>query len=89
MRCYYAVLDNDVYSFVRKRIRDEFCRQKGAKAIYAYERHKYNTSINASQTYKNTLKSNETVQSDRISVKTQNSVDRSISERRKMFKGQR
>ena len=88
-RYYYALLDDVVYVFDRKRLRDRFCTEKLAKQIYAYERHKYRTHVYISETHENTLKSNETQTVSNLSISTQNSVNKSVSERQKMFKGQR
>lgn len=88
-RYYYALLDDTVYVFEKKKQRDRFCTEKLAKRIYAYERHKYRTHVFLSETHKNTSKSNETQSVDSLSVNSQNVKNRYVSERQKMFKGQR
>ena len=88
-RCYYALLDNVVYIFQRKKQMDKFCAEKLAKRIYAYERHKYRTHVYMFETHKNTSKSNEIHSIDSLSVSSQNVENRYVSERQKMFKGQR
>lgn len=88
-RCYYAVLNDAVYIFSKRKIRERFCTEKQAKRIYAYERVKYRVHVDMSQEPKKPSKSAETVSADRTVNQTQNVVNRYVSDRQKLFKGQR
>lgn len=69
VRYYYAVIDNELYAFEKKRWRADFCKRHNAKPIYAYERHKYAKRSDASGTLRNSARSDETTNIEQRYVK--------------------
>lgn len=88
-RCYYAVLDDTVYIFERRKLRERFCVEKKAKRIFSYERNKYKVHVDMTKTAKKRSNSHGTVRNDNSSIKTQSAVNRLVNDRQRMFKGQR
>ena len=90
MRQYYAELNGTVYAFDRRQIRNDFVEMNGGSCrIYAYQRARYREQKYMSHAVRIASKSNETVKNDTQVMKTQNMSNRAISDRLRMFKGQR